>query len=125
MSKSVGQINQNILVQINRPNRSEYTCLNTSAKSFRIYFSKSVGKIHQNIVINLFQICRKIGQILLVQIRRPNRSDYICPNPSAKSVKIYLSKSVGEIGQNILVQIHRPNRSEFTFPNLSAKFVRI
>ena len=77
MSKSVGQIGQNILVQIHQPNRSEY----------------------------------------IFQIRRLNRSEYTCLNPSSKSVWINLSKSIGQIGLNILVQIRRTNRPEHTCPN--------
>ena len=132
MSESVGKIDQNIFVRIGRPNPSEFTSPNLSAKSVRIYLNKSFCQIVQN---------------TLAKIRRPYRSEYTCPNQAAKSVKIYLSKTVGQISQNILfqicpqnfseyrnifvrkiglnlyVQIRQPNRSEYSCPNRSAKSV--
>ena len=39
MTKFVGQIGLNILAQIRRQNRFEYTCPNPPAKSARIYLS--------------------------------------------------------------------------------------
>ena len=122
---SVCQIGQNILVQIRRSNRSEFSYPNPSAELIRIYLSESVGQISQN---------------LLFQISGQNFSEYsyiLVQYLSGKLVRFYLSKSVGkfvqnhlcksvwQISQNLVFKVRRKNRSEYTCPNPSAKSVRI
>ena len=92
-----------IIVQIHQPNRSEFTCSNSSTKSVRIYLSRSVDQNSQHILTYLSKFIGQIG----------------------KNILIYLSKSVGKNSQNLLVQILQPNRSENNCSNPTHKLIRI